>query len=326
MTSLFHFYGTYLAGLALNIEPRSARLLAKYVGQGVLQQAPQTRLNWHSDCTPVYPIHTGCSDSDINNLGPFHCKLAFTYFPAFGEHKEAVALSANCFDGPALIKRPAIQLSKSQLTMVPELLTCQPDSRFARTMLNDVIFKARYHHKVQLMSEALFGCRLYVYQNTWPLEHWQALCQCWLATCYALHCWQHGQPLKLSGSDWQMQKNARVQHIYRRLCALYPKMIKTPNSVSRERLWVSLIGDYTYPEPLESDSKSPRDLAFLEQARLLGRITKAGRIQAINEFKQSHWYKFNLAACYHCHWFAQQLSERGFTQFDTRQCLGFELV
>ncbi|MCG7563046.1 hypothetical protein [Pseudoalteromonas sp. McH1-42] len=330
MTSLFHFYGTYLAGLALNFEPKRARLLAKYAGQGVLQRVPQKTLNWHCDSTYLTPIQTGCADNNIDSFGPAHCKLAFSHLPAFGEYEQRMGEPALLLDEAGLSTSPSGRLAetmiKPQLNKLPAFLMCQPDSRFSRRMLNDVIFKSRYHNEVQRMSEALFGCRLYVYQSTWPLAHWPALCQSWLATCYALDCWQHNKPLKLFGNDWQMCRNARVQAIYRRLCAMYPQMIKTPNSVSRERLWTALLSEYKMPELADKGNTASRETAFLEQARRYGQITKAGRILALSQFRESNWYKFNLAATYHCNWLSRQLHHRGFNQFDTRQCLGSAFV
>ncbi|ALU42128.1 hypothetical protein [Pseudoalteromonas rubra] len=330
MNSLFHFYGTYLAGLALNIEPKSARRLAKYAGQGVLQRMPQVTLNWHCDSAYITPVQTGCADNDIDSFGPAYCKLAFSHLPAFGEYEEGMRNPVLSF-GEAGLSSPmpgrlAEMLIKPQLNRLPTFLLCQPDSRFSRSMLNDVIFKSLYHNEVRQMSEALFGCRLYVYQSTWPLSHWPSLCQSWLATCYALECWQHNKPLKLTGNDWQMHKNARVQAIYRRLCALYSQMIKTPNCISRERLWTSLLGEYTMPVLAGKGSTTSRETAFLEQARRYGQITKSGRIRALSQFKESYWYKFNHAAAYHCNWLSRQLHHRGFTQFDTRQYPGSAFV
>ncbi|KZN34754.1 hypothetical protein N480_20945 [Pseudoalteromonas luteoviolacea S2607] len=207
----------------------------------------------------------------------------------------------------------------------PVKLNCIADSAFARKMLNDVIYKRHYDAHIKRLSLPLFGCRLYVYQNTWfgetsPIE---AQVNAFRATCYALQSWLNKVPLKHTGNWLEGNLPVEVAKAIRQVESLLYSYQDAGHRHCYEDDWARLVAQY-----LQKDHTmclygvALRQDHLYEQALIAGKVNHLKLIEDLTGFKRSAWFLFNKAAEYHCDWLARQFCHHELSAFNTRQTLG----
>ncbi|MCF2859239.1 hypothetical protein L1286_17280 [Pseudoalteromonas sp. SMS1] len=216
----------------------------------------------------------------------------------------------------------SMKAEQSELAMK---LACTADSAFARKMLNDVIYKCHYDNQIQGISWPLFGCRLYVYQNTWQHEKdtVQAQVTAFIATCYAIQSWLKRVPLKHCGFWVQgMVPSAVISATTQIESLLYSDQDHTHGHGQSDD-WARLIAHHL-PQGCSPTlyGIALRPTHLYEHALIAGKVTHTEIITDLTGFKRSAWFKFNKAAQYHCDWLARQFCHYELSAFNTRQTLG----
>ena len=217
-------------------------------------------------------------------------------------------------------------------------LNCVANSDFARTMLNDGIYKARYQSTVKGMELALLGCRLYAYQNTWqhelatemsPEERAVRLLDAYYWTQYAIECYLQGKPMDSERSLAGHDKPELNYGLEQSLKALF---LFSGESLEGEYMWLrrmpALLANYGQgPSPIFVNWREGlryRPNHLLEQAMLASGTGGQRQIKLLQGFKASQFFKLNKAAEYHADWLARHLSHKGLTAYATTQSLGHQ--
>lgn len=209
----------------------------------------------------------------------------------------------------------------------PSKLNCSANSEFSRSMLNDSIYKSRYHSPIKGIELALLGCRLFVYQNTWNSaqmaslmaddKHKRAdiLLDAFYWTMYAIKCYLQDCPM-----DNKLRKLPTSDALDAGL-----KKIFTMNGslLKKEYSWLAGISELLTGHGHCSPSFLPnwreglryRPDYLIEQAMLAAGADSRLRIDDLQGFKASDFYKLNKAAKYHTNWLAGQLNHCGLSRY-----------
>ncbi|OCQ19099.1 hypothetical protein A7985_21890 [Pseudoalteromonas luteoviolacea] len=274
------------------------------------------------------------TDIDWQHGGEFKRHFSERLHKKAFQFEPVVPLQSEQVDAQRAAKHPECQvehvnLSQVRISQEPTIqiakLNCISDSAFARKMLNDVIYKRHYDAHIKRISLPLFGCRLYVYQNTWrgleaPVE---AQVSAFRATCYALQSWLNKVPLKHAG-NWPVGNlpDAVAKAITQVESLLYSHQY----GEHRHRYgddWARLVAQYVPNEQAASVyGVALRQDHLYEQALIAGKVNHLKLIGDLTEFKRSAWFLFNKAAEYHCDWLARQFCHHELSAFNTRQTLG----
>ena len=206
-------------------------------------------------------------------------------------------------------------------------LDCIANSQFSRDMLNDSIFKSRYYSSVKGIGLALLGCRLFVYQNTWQAAEFsklnsdsaeqrvKLLLDAFYWSVYAIECFVQNKTLE-NRRQWQQSAALeRNQILTEQLKALFS--IKDP-SLRREYMWLSqfpkLMVEHGTDEAVFTNWREGlryRPNHLCEQAMLQSDTDLQWQIRDLQGFKESAYYKLNLAAQYQLDWLAKHLINKG---------------
>ncbi|KZN53550.1 hypothetical protein N474_21050 [Pseudoalteromonas luteoviolacea CPMOR-2] len=239
-----------------------------------------------------------------------------------GENDSEFKTAENKGDESAMLFSPSTPDEPLEL---PTQLLCSVDSAFARKMLNDVIYKSHYDNQTKGISWPLFGCRLYVYQNTWQGEGdiAQAHISAFIATCYAIQSWVKRIPLKHCGYWVQGMMPSSVRQAVAQLeCLLYSHHgYEDYRGIGDD--WARLIAQHLpHGEAPHLYGIALRPAHLYEQALISGAVRSGEYITDLTGFKRSAWFKYNKAAEYHCDWLARQFCHYELSAFNTRQTLG----
>lgn len=222
-------------------------------------------------------------------------------------------------------------------------LNCHTNSEFSRSMLNDIIYKRRYHSEIRGFELALLGARLFVYQNTWlnsglPLSDFEdseqsngknsQLLDAFHWTLYVIQCFIRDVTIKDNISDFHEHKspfnpslNSVLKNRLKQLFAF------TDNSLFNEYLWLDIIPEVLTGARLKAADASAswqeglryRPNYLLEQAMLAAKAGEDRQIRLFHEFKASHYFILNKAALYHSRWLERYLTLHEMTVFATDQ-------
>jgi hypothetical protein len=217
---------------------------------------------------------------------------------------------------------------------IDERLSCVANSRFARNMLNDTIYHSRYCDHLKRIDVALLGCRLFVYQNTFlyctkptQQQKTERLIQAFYWTLYVIESFIKGKTIKDKlHLHWRPMfgDNALLEKTLRSLYGFNGDVLET------EFMWLhqlpGLLGYFGLDQHGRMDSwwcgfrYLPGQLC--ERALLDCGAGLSRRIQMLDGFKRSGFFKLNKAAEYHTQWLAQQLCQHGIEGYDTTQSIG----
>lgn len=212
--------------------------------------------------------------------------------------------------------------SKIDLKLNPNLIS-KANSDFSRSMLNDVIYKNRYSSDINKFSLALFGSRLFIYQNTWCQKHQKHnLLDAFFWSVYAINCFIKGKFIT-NKRHWSVpltfNKNNELENSLTEIFNLKGQHLQT------EYVWLKHITKLLSDESCDHNSREGlryRENYLVEQAMLAVDTNDARKIHSLTKFKSSHFFKLNKANEYHSTWLAQQFKNHNLHGIDPTQTLG----
>lgn len=283
------------------------------------------------------------TDVDWQQGGQF--KSAFSHKLASRHVKKqnrmaAVKENSNAFDDclqmPSSSKASDTVLNMDNHTSyLDSRLNCTANSQFSRDMLNDTICKSRYRSPVIGIDLALLGCRLFVYQNTWKTaeisrlddgyaeDRVNILLDAFYWTVYVIECFlQH----KKVENKRQWQQSVALDRNYVLTKQLKALFAMNGTSLQIEYMWLSqfsqLFTDRGTDWPAFTNWREGlryRPDHLLEQAMLAADADDRRKINDLQSFKSSYFYKLNKAGKYHADWLAGHLNSNGLTSYATVQ-------
>jgi hypothetical protein len=245
-----------------------------------------------------------------------------------------------------------VTVEDSSATAMDARLQCQPNSNFARAMLNDLFDQPSQNSQIQGIELPLLGCRLFVYQNTWfaddnhlsmdhlPMDshlgkeghhlsvdsHFRAKkwTEAFYWTLYAIECFLRGKTMQ---NKLRLRWKQNVIDPLMLENTLHSLFSFNGDILEREFLWLERLNGLLAHYGLhQSVNMTPwwhsfryRPQYLLEQAMLLSGAGLSRQIWNLNGFINSDFYKLNSAAQYHANWLDKQLKQKKLGIYSTVQ-------
>ncbi len=305
-------------------------------------------------------------DLATQQAGPFNCHLAFRALPAFKASVfakptvQCQALAIRCHYNPLTdinwlkggqftpafsAKLASKHLEQSQSRIISPLnnplLICEENSDFCRVMLNDTINSSLMPLPSKGCELALLGVRLYTYQNSWHSaklsknidneSRVKILLDCFYWTFYCVFCAVNNKYMektpKYDGEQLPIKHRRRFNALLKEL------LLINSNTFEMEYLWLKqlpiLLKYHSTVAALSvhwQQGLRLRNDYLLEGAAILAKTNGTKEIRSLAGFKNSHFFKLNKAAEYHCQWLMEQMGRYNITEIDVNQSVGHSAI